>query len=318
MLNQMPFTLRQLDVFASLCTTRSFRRSADSLGISQASISNQLKALETQLGFALFERRPGRGPLLTAEGMAFETDLRAFRVAAEVLARHRKRTAEEFLQPARFKVLVGLGLLDNYIRSKLDRFLEANPLVELSFEARPPTDELARDIENGQYDFALIHRRADRTVQPYLRQLAVVRGGIYGHRKFAEGHLLPLTVEQLNLLPFVMPTGNSGPESDMLTYFERFGIRPARVVGQTQYYDVMAAMLHRGIGVASFADPILPPELRDEVIILHPMANWRLLWFRKDAGSDPRCDAVQAFLWSCVLQNPDYPAIDVFAGAGDG
>jgi DNA-binding transcriptional LysR family regulator len=39
----LPFTLRQLDVFASLCATRSFRRSAESLGISQASVSNQIK-----------------------------------------------------------------------------------------------------------------------------------------------------------------------------------------------------------------------------------------------------------------------------------
>ena len=77
----LPFTLRQLDVFASLCATRSFRRSAESLGISQASVSNQMKALEAQLGLQLFARRPGQRPTLTPDGMAFLDDLQAFQAA---------------------------------------------------------------------------------------------------------------------------------------------------------------------------------------------------------------------------------------------
>ena len=85
------------------------------------------------------------------------------------------------------------------------------------------------------------------------------------------------------------------------------------MIGHTQYYDVMAAMLERGVGVSSFADSILPPEMRDQVIMLYPLENWRLLWYRKDAGSDPLCDAVQAFLLSSVLQDPNYRTISVFA-----
>lgn len=311
----LPFTLRQLDVFASLCATRSFRRSAENLGISQASVSNQIKALELQLGVALFHRRPGHRPALTAEGVAFEADLKTFRAAAEVLASHWRGRPEEASQPARYRVLVGQGLLDNFIRAALGRFHAVHPEIELSFEARPPSDDLARDMENGQYDFALIHRRADRMVEPYLRPLALVRGGIYGHRDFVAGRALPLSPEVLNTLPFIMPIATSAPERDMLEYFETYGIRPQRIVGHTQYYDVMAAMMDRGLGVASFADPILPPALRDSVVQLHPLQNWRLLWYRKDAGADPRCDRVQAFLWGQVVGNPDYTTIDVFADA---
>ena len=85
------------------------------------------------------------------------------------------------------------------------------------------------------------------------------------------------------------------------------------MIGHTQYYDVMAAMLERGVGISSFADAILPPEMHDVVIQLYPLENWRLLWYRKDAGSDPRCDAVQAFLMSSVLQDAHYQTITVFA-----
>jgi len=307
-----PFTLRQLEVFASLCATRSFRRSAESLGISQASVSNQMKALEDQLGVSLFARRPGQRPTLTPEGMAFLDDLRAFHTAGEVLAAHRRGGRDED-QPVRYRILVGQGLLDGYIRSKLDRFFEAHPQIELTFEAHPPSNALARDIEDGRFDFAMIHRRADRTIEPHLRQLAVVRGGIYGHRKFAEGRQLPLRPEHINTLPFIMPLAASAQEVEMLRFFERYGIRPRRVIGHTQYYDVMAAMLERGVGISSFADAILPPEMREQVIMLYPLENWRLLWYRKDAGGDPRRDAVQAFLMSSVLQDPGYRTISVFA-----
>jgi hypothetical protein len=75
----------------------------------------------------------------------------------------------------------------------------------------------------------------------------------------------------------------------------------------------MGAMLERGVGVSSFADAILAPEMREQVILLYPLENWRLLWFRKDHGSDARCDAVETFLLSSVLQNPDYKTISVFA-----
>ena len=82
MLPHLPFTLRQLQVFASLCSTRSFRRSAESLGISQASVSNQMNALEEQLGLSLFVRGRGQRPVLTAEGTAFLEDLRSFEKVA--------------------------------------------------------------------------------------------------------------------------------------------------------------------------------------------------------------------------------------------
>lgn len=309
----LPFTLRQLEVFSSLCATRSFRRTAEALGISQASVSNQMKALEAQLGVALFARSPGQRPALTAEGMAFFDDLQAFQAAAETLASHRRKRAEEAEQQVRYRVLIGQGLLDGYIRSKLDRFFAAHPQIELAFEAHPPSRELARDVESGRFDFAMIHQRADRPVEPYLRQLALVRGGIYGHRKFADGRQLPLPAEMLNALPFIMPLAASAQEAEMLRLFDRYGIRTRRVIGHTQYYDVMAAMLERGVGVSSFADAILPTEMREQVIMLHPLENWRLLWYRKDAGGDPRCDAVQAFLVSSVLQDSNYRTITVFA-----
>jgi DNA-binding transcriptional LysR family regulator len=304
----LPFTLRQLEIFSSLCATSSFRRSAERLGISQASVSNQVKTLEEQLGITLFARRPGQRPVLTPEGVAFAEDLRDFEAAGRRLASHR-RSGRDLAKPVRYKVLIGQGLADNFVKPKLDRFFAANPLIEFDFESRPPSARLAYDIEESQFDFALVHRRADRSVDSIMRELALVRGGVYGHRSFAEGKTLPLSPEELSALPFIMSNAQSSSEREILLTLERNGIRPRQIVGHTQYYDVMAAMLERGLGVASFSDAIMNPALREHVIMLFPLNDWRLLWFRRDRGEDPRCDIVESFFFSAVLQDPDYPTI---------
>lgn len=307
----LPFTLRQLEVFASLSATGSFRRTADDLGISQASVSNQIRTLEDQLGVELFDRKPGRRPVLRPEGLAFRDDLREFDRAAATLAGHRRPTATEANQPRRFRLLVGQGMFDGYIRRKLDAFYDRHPHIDLDFDTKWPFGELIRLIDSGRYDFALINQRMDRMVVPGCRQLATVRGGIYGHRKYAEGQTLPLSAEQINKLPFILPKSTSQQEREALESYERHGIVPRHVIGHTQYYDVMAAMLDRGLGIASFSEAILPAALRQDVIQIYPLDDWRLLYARKQSSLGQAADEVERFLIGSLLGDPDYPAMEV-------
>ena len=305
----LPFTLRQLEVFSTLAATRSFRRCAERLGISQASVSNQVKTLETQLGFALFNRTPGRRPLLTSDGIAFQEDLRVFQRAAEALAAHRRASKDHEEPPLPCRILVGQGMFDTYVRPKLDRFLAGNPHVEVSFETKLPYGTLVNAIGGGEYAFALINQRTDQAMPEETRQLAIVRGGIYGHRKFAQGHSLPMRPEVLSTLPFIMAQARGAQGREVLRAYAAQGITPRHIAGHTQYFDVIAAMLERGLGVASFSEAILPASMRKDVILLRPMENWRLLFYRRDHGTEPRFDAVERFLISSVVDDPDYPAI---------
>jgi LysR family hydrogen peroxide-inducible transcriptional activator len=62
-----PFTLRQLRYLVALEETHHFREAAESCGISQPSLSVQIKTLEDALDQTLVER--GRGPVrLTMAG----------------------------------------------------------------------------------------------------------------------------------------------------------------------------------------------------------------------------------------------------------
>ena len=312
----LPFTLRQLEVFAHLAGSGSFRATADELGISQASVSNQIKTLEEQLGCRLLHRKPGQRPILTADGQAFYNDMGDFERAAHKLAGHRRRACAE-AEPARYRLLVGQGNFDNYVRPQLDRFLAENPLIDLSFNTQPPSREMVGTSSTGHFDFAMINRPVDLPPEPLHEKLARVRGGIYAHRRLVEGETLPLDPARVSALPFVLPPAGSKQEREKLISLANHGVRPAKVVCHTQYYDVMAAMLERGVAVASLTDAILPPSIRESVILILPLVDWDLEFYRKPGLTGPSADLTEAFLKSCILDNQDYPALRIYGGGTD-
>lgn len=308
----LPFTLRQLDVFASLCVTGSFGKTARDLGVSQAAVSSQIKALEEQLGVHLYFRRPGKRPVLTPEGIGFLKDCRAFHQAASALASHRRPTASAD-EPVSFRVRIGRAMFDNFVRQSLGAFLTANPLIDLQFESEDPIESAASELLAGRFDFGMIHMRANQEIPPHLEPLATVRGGIYGHRRWLEGRVLPLDSEYLSSLPFILPEAASSMGKAVENAFSSRGIAPTHVICRTSYYDVIATLLESGAGIASFSDFLLSVEAREEVVLLRPMHDWRLVWFRKDNRDDPRADAVQEFLFDAVPRSPAYPALTLEA-----
>lgn len=67
-----------LDTFLDLLDTRSFRRTAERMGVTQSTVSARVLALETALGRRLFTRSRA-GTQLTTEGLKFEPHARSLR-----------------------------------------------------------------------------------------------------------------------------------------------------------------------------------------------------------------------------------------------
>ena len=71
-----PLDIRHLRYFLAVAEAGSFSRAADRLGISQPSVSQQMRDLETGLRVPLFQRR-GKRILLTPRGLIFQEHARA-------------------------------------------------------------------------------------------------------------------------------------------------------------------------------------------------------------------------------------------------
>ena len=67
-------TTKQIDYCIELAHTRNFSRAADNLFVSQPTFSYQIRLLEEEIGFAVFERS-GKGASLTPAGAQFVTYL---------------------------------------------------------------------------------------------------------------------------------------------------------------------------------------------------------------------------------------------------
>ena len=67
----MALTFRKLEVFVAVAELGNFRKAAERLGISQPSVSSQVKAMERFLGYELFDRRRGAPAELSSHGRNF-------------------------------------------------------------------------------------------------------------------------------------------------------------------------------------------------------------------------------------------------------
>ena len=85
-------TLQQLTYFLAAANHRSFSAAADSLLLSQPSLSEQIRRLEAELGVALFTRA-GRGVELTEAGRLFQPHAERTLAEAEAAAGASARSA---------------------------------------------------------------------------------------------------------------------------------------------------------------------------------------------------------------------------------
>ncbi len=303
-MQSLPFTLRQLELFISLTETSSFRRTADIMGISQASVSSQVKSLEEQLGFALFNRRAGAQPSLTEDGLAFLYDVRLFEQAAKQVAQHRRRAPSK--TKLQCDVFIGRRLLDAYVKPKLDSLLAEMPDLNLSFEARLPWDWSADLVEFDRFDFALFHQRAHWSKPEGMKILRTFRGGVYGHPKFVPAGQIDLPSEAICHLPFILPPESSPENEHVRRVLRQYGIQPRNVVCHTPYHEVQLAMVERGLGVTCLTESQIRRDQEGAPVELFKMGDWHLFWMDAPRLKHPRLRRVGEFLKDCVVADPNY------------
>ena len=134
-----------LRAFEAAARASSFTAAAKELGITQAAVSYQVRALEDHLGFALFERKP-RGVKLTAMGVAYLAPVRkAFddlAISTVGLFGSRSRVHIAVQAPVSFAAL--------WLAPRLPRFFAAFPNIEVRLSSsvwESATPDAATDLE---------------------------------------------------------------------------------------------------------------------------------------------------------------------------
>jgi DNA-binding transcriptional LysR family regulator len=141
-------TLDLLVTFARVADRDGFTRAAGELGLSKATVSKQIAALERDLGVQLFHRTT-RKLMLTEAGQ--RTYVRALRILEEVEA-IREEAGEARVAPrGRLKIAAPMSFAQEWLGPTLPQFLNAYPDIQLELAL----DDRRIDVIGDGYDAAL-------------------------------------------------------------------------------------------------------------------------------------------------------------------
>ena len=144
--------MQQLAYFVTVADTRHFTRAADQVGVAQPSLSQQVRALERELGAPLFHRTPGNVSLTDAGEALLPV---ARRMLAD--ADSARRRIREVLNLDRGRVRLGAtpSLCTGLLPTVLADFRRQHPGIELVVH-EDGSRHLQRELGEGALDFALV------------------------------------------------------------------------------------------------------------------------------------------------------------------
>ena len=145
--------LRHLRYFIAVAEEGHITRAAERLGMQQPPLSQQIRALEKELGVQLFRRKP-RGVELTDAGRALLSDARAILAQIDHAFASTRRTA----RGEQGRIAVGFtssAPFHPFVPRAIRAFREAFPLVSLTLD-ESGTTELIGDLREERVDAAFI------------------------------------------------------------------------------------------------------------------------------------------------------------------
>jgi DNA-binding transcriptional LysR family regulator len=144
--------LRQLRYFVAVAEELHFRRAAERLHISQPPLSQQIRALEEELGFQLLVRTRRRVEL-TPAGAAFLRDARAILSELDGAVAGARRI--DAGQTGRLRINFVGSALFSIVPGTVERFRRSRPGVALELRERATVDQL-RAVRAGVADVGLV------------------------------------------------------------------------------------------------------------------------------------------------------------------
>jgi DNA-binding transcriptional LysR family regulator len=240
--------LRHVRYFLAVAEELNFTRAAERLGIAQPPLSQQIKALETELAAPLFRRLP-HGVDLTVAGLAFLEEARALLRQAEHARQSVALVAGGFV--GRLRVgMTGSAAFHPIVIESMRRFHERFPNIEFALQQHD-TDMLCGLIDDGGLDVAFVRSNpGTRTSENVLRFTGEATvAALPAHHRLAESRSLELSMltgERLLLFP-----RRAGPTfyDEIIAACHRANFEPQRILEVPQITS-MPSFVAAGLGVA--------------------------------------------------------------------
>ncbi len=238
---------QQLLGFRHLARLGSFTKAGEATFRSQSALSQQVRALEAELGTLLVERIGKRRVALTPAGE------RVLAFAEAVLAQHEALLADlaglKGRPQGRLRLAAPFTTLYHLLRQVLQAFAGKFPLVRLTVLDRPQP-AIIELVRSGEVDFGFIRESAapkDLAVIPWLR--------LETRLMVPAGHPLTrkprVTWRDIGDYPLILPPPGAAGRRDLEARLKKEG-RPFHVLMESSNVELSALYVELGLGI-SFA-----------------------------------------------------------------
>jgi DNA-binding transcriptional LysR family regulator len=278
--------LRQLEYVIAIAEEGSFRAAAERAHVTPPSLSEQIRALETELGGPLFERLP-RGARPTPAGRALLPEARAA-VRAAHRAGHAARAALDLAQ-AELEIATVFSLAVGLLPGVLDRLSHAHPGITVSLHEFLHRRELVRAVDDGIGDIAVGPMPPARD-GPLLELGHESFVAIVGPRHRAFDRRAPVRLDALADDDWVQFPEWHGLHDLVTAICAHAGFTPREAV-RTAQVEAAVRLAASGLGVAVVPANIVPLHLSAHVRELEPPV-FRLLCAFTRADWSPQAHAL--------------------------
>lgn len=281
------FTPRQLEVFIAVSKVQSFRKAAEGLRISPASVSEQVRQLEEQLGTTLFKRSPGRALEISNDGSRFLSEAVGFVERGMALGRMFERT-----QSSKVRTFIGVSLMEYMVSPMLSEFVRKNSDIDLKLLPHDVGFHLEESIARQEVDCVLVYRDKKHPKGPFIT-LDTAEAYIYVNKRLARN----VTDIDLQSLPYV--TCNAAPTNtdEILKLLEKIGIENPGIFAETNHFGMavqLAGSFDCGLVILPFAVKILDRE--ENLVPIKKVGDWeRRFYLSPRLGENVRTRLLQFF-----------------------
>ena len=272
---------RQLKTFLAVARHCNFTRAASEANLAQSSLSDQMQALEEELGVQLFERSR-QGVTLTPAG----DTLRAY--AEEILALNDDARTATRTAAGLEKQALTIGTLETIAVEKLapflSRFRRVHADIALTLKVAG-SGELQGRLRDGSIDIAFTFDRGEQDERFATRLVSQEPLMLIGGRNSTATP--PESLADLSRLPFIATEPGCVYRRLFDTAFAEAGIAPPDIVTQADSIQTIIRLVASGAGYGLVPRLAVTPAVeRGDVLELPwpgdtPTASLILIWRRR-------------------------------------
>lgn len=269
-----PMDLKQLEIFTKIVELKSFSKAAESVYLTQPTVSGHVQSLEEELGMQLLDRL-GREVVPTKAGKVLYEYAR--RMTA--LRDESRQALDQIMGLMKGEVVLGGSTIpgEYLLPGIIGKFREKYPEISAVLKIGDTTDIIDMVLA-GECEIGVVGSRVDDNRLEYIEfvkdELVLIAGNKYPFPKKNE-----ITAKELGSVPFIMRERGSGSRMTIEKRLSEMGVELSgiNIVAEMGSTEAVKQAVKAGLGVSLVSSFAVSEDVRHKTLKKIPFKGKRFL-----------------------------------------